>query len=393
VSVRPRSKRRRRIVPSRARKGPQSTPLARQTCVSTIADLLDSHEISVLCADLESLRWTGRKGYSIRSLIGACLVKSLYAIPTWSRTAALIAEHSALAEVLGDAPSVYALYRFAAKLRRTKPLLNACIDRVTAALGAELPEYGLDVAIDASDLPAYANGQRWLYKGGPAREQFSDPDASWGHRSAISTRKGGGFYGYKLHAVVCARTDLPLAWRVESGRVQESLFPMQLLGEVRRRGFEPDTAAMDKAYDHPGIYDACHESGCIPIVPLRMTPDVVADPYEAPECEHGLWTFAGAEFKNRRTKWRCPSGECSPKSTWRKASRRNPLIPRKSDYWRKLYFGRGSVERNFARLKQEFGLTPLRVRGQERVALHADLCILTRLSLALTRARAAPFAA
>ena len=24
------------------------------------------------------------------------------------------------------------------------------------------------------------------------REAFSDPDASWGHRSAVSTRKGGG---------------------------------------------------------------------------------------------------------------------------------------------------------------------------------------------------------
>src|SRR5438128_896116 len=63
---------------------------------------------------------------------------------------------------------------------------------------------GRDVAIDASDMPAYGNGQRFLSKDGPERERFSDPDASWGHRSAISVRKGGGFYGYRIHAAVCA---------------------------------------------------------------------------------------------------------------------------------------------------------------------------------------------
>ncbi len=76
-----------------------------------------------------------------------------------------------------------ACYRFAAKLRAFKPLLDACIAAVLAALHGEMPDLGRDVAIDGSDLPAYASGQRFVY---------SDPDASWGHRSAVSTRKGGG---------------------------------------------------------------------------------------------------------------------------------------------------------------------------------------------------------
>jgi hypothetical protein len=52
------------------------------------------------------------------------------------------------------------------------------------------------------------------------RQVHSDPDASWGHRSAVSTRKGGGFYGYRIHAAVCAATGLPLAWQVETARSQ-----------------------------------------------------------------------------------------------------------------------------------------------------------------------------
>jgi hypothetical protein len=42
---------------------------------------------------------------------------------------------------------------------------------------------------------------------------------------------------------------------------------------------------------------------------------------------------------------------------------------------------------------QEYGLAPLRVRGLEKVALHADLTMLARLSLALAQARAIPLAA
>jgi hypothetical protein len=50
---------------------------------------------------------------------------------------------------------------------------------------------------------AYANGQRFVSKNGPERDRFSDPDASWGHRSAVSTRKGGGFHGLKIDMAVC----------------------------------------------------------------------------------------------------------------------------------------------------------------------------------------------
>jgi hypothetical protein len=100
-------------------------------------------------------------------------------------------------------PSVHACYRFTAKLRASKPLLDACVDRVTAALHEQILELGTTVAIDASDMPAYANGQKYLYRGGPERKRYSDPDTSWGHRSAVSTRASGSFYGYKVHQVVC----------------------------------------------------------------------------------------------------------------------------------------------------------------------------------------------
>lgn len=60
-------------------------------------------------------------------------------------------------------------------------------------------------------MTAYVNGPRYVSKGGRERERLSDPDASLRRRSAVSTRKGGGFYDYKIDAAVCTAPDLPLA--------------------------------------------------------------------------------------------------------------------------------------------------------------------------------------
>ena len=70
-----------------------------------VAALLDLPEIKQLIADLDETRWTGRRGYPVRIMVGAVLVKAVYALPTWTRTARLIAEHAALREVIGGAPS------------------------------------------------------------------------------------------------------------------------------------------------------------------------------------------------------------------------------------------------------------------------------------------------
>src|SRR6266704_2252120 len=134
-----------------------SGKVARRTAVSDVAALLDSPEVAALI-DALSPRGRGRKGFGARALVGACLVKALFALPTWTRVAALIAEHPGLQAALGGSPSCWACYRFTGKLRENQPILADCLDAVSAALRASMPGIGVDVAIDASDLPAFANG-------------------------------------------------------------------------------------------------------------------------------------------------------------------------------------------------------------------------------------------
>ena len=103
---------------------------------------------------------------------------------------------------------------------------------------------------------------------------------------------------------------------------------------------------MDRGYDNNRVYTECHERGIAPVIPLRK-------------------------------------GRIQPETP----------IKRGTPEWGDLYRRRTSVEREFGRLKHDYGLAFLRVRGLARVRLHADLCILARLALALERARAVRFAA
>lgn len=314
--------------------------VARRADATEISTLLDSPEINGLIEQLDALRWTGRRGYGARALVGACLVKSLYGLPTWTRTASLIADHRGLQDALGSCPSLWSCYRFTAKLREHSDALADCLDRVSESLQTALPEYGQRIAVDASDMPAFANGQRFVRDGGPLRERYSDPDASWGHRSAVSTRAAGSFYGFKVHAAICVSTELPVAWRIETAKRNESLFVAPLLDACIARGIHPRTCAMDKGYDNERVHAESRERGTIAVVPLR---------------------------KGRKPQERS--------------------IPNGSDEWFRVYRDRGAVEREFGRLKHDYGLAPLRVRGLERVKLHADLVMLARLSQALVRAQ------
>jgi Transposase DDE domain len=324
--------------------------VARRTVVADVAALLDSPELVELIGELDrSGDPRGRKGYGARALLGASLVKSLYALPTWTFVAALIAEHPGLQDAIGGCPSVWAMYRFGGKLRANRPAICACLDAFAASLRAQHPDFGRDVAIDASDLPAWANGHRYVRDGGPLREKYGDPDASWGHRSAVGTRAAGSFYGFKIDIAVCTRTGLPLAWQARSARHHESLFVAPLLDAVSARGFQPETVACDKGYDVSRVHRECEERGCDPVIPMKGT-------------------------KGKQIVLPVTTG-----------GRLFPRIARHTEQFRKLYSRRALVEKEFAHLKREHGLAVLRVRGLERVQLHVELTMLARLALAQHR--------
>jgi len=63
-----------------------------------------------------------------------------------------------------------------------------------------------------------------------------------------------------------------------------------------------------------------------------------------------------------------------------------PLTAIPTDEWSASTVAAPPSEREFGRLKNEYGLTPLRTRGLDRLRIHADLVMLARLGQALARA-------
>jgi hypothetical protein len=158
------------------------------------------------------------------------------------------------------------LHRITRKLREHKAALDSCIAAVVTSLHAEMPTLGENVAIDGSDLPAYANGQNFLYNHGPERQAFSDPDASWRHRSAIATRRGGRVLRLQVHAAGDAASGLPLSWVVATAKNAEVPLVPVLLDKLGY-GIRPSVAIADKG-DDAGPTTGCEARGIRPVVPL-----------------------------------------------------------------------------------------------------------------------------
>src|SRR5439155_24386291 len=133
-----------------------------------------------------------------------------------------------------------------------------------ASLHIELPQLGENVAIDSSDLPAYANGKRFLSKNGPERERYSDPDASWAIappsrlvRAAASTATSSTLRSAPKRSrgrLQAQADEVALSQRVFRPRrsVAVCLFPRERLDQGRRKpARSPSDEAMGRALPGP----------------------------------------------------------------------------------------------------------------------------------------------
>jgi hypothetical protein len=87
---------------------------------------------------------------------------------------------------------------------------------------------------------------------------------------------------------------------VRTASEAETTFALPLIDAARERGFAVTVAIADKGYDNEPFHDGCMDRGICPVTPLRETPAVKRGDHRPPSCEHGEWTFAGADYKNRR---------------------------------------------------------------------------------------------
>jgi len=177
-------------------------------------------------------------------------------------------------------------------------------------------------AIDSTDIPAFS---------------LKDKDARCGHRTPpkkeqnlIKNKEKTLFYGYKLHVIVDADTELPIAVTVATANRHDKKFFHLLYNKVKQlfgiNPFNNVKLLADAAYDATDIYQELHYDNVKPVIAIN--------------------------------------GRGFYKSS----------IPKDPEYGR-----RWAVERVFSRLKEVFGLAKNKFIGIGKVMVHAYACLIAYL--------------
>lgn len=212
------------------------------------------------------------------------------------------------------------------------------------------------------------------------------------------------FFGYKVHLIVDAKSQLPLDVKVTPANSSDSPQAKPLLKGATERHPEirMDSSSMDSAYDSYDNYRfAIEEMKMAPIIALNRRGK--ADAITAGSLylsDDGTYTclagfkvvYWGKDEKHGRLKFRCPAavGRCqclfrcicslSPygKTFYLYPDRDYRLIgpiPRGTNLWQEKYNTRTSVERAYSEEKGSHRLANPRVRGLSNVKTHVYLAL------------------
>ena len=162
------------------------------------------------------------------------------------------------------------MYRFANKLRANRPALRALLwTRSPRRSGREHPDFGRDVAIDASDLPARRTVSATSANGGKTRA-VQRPRRLVGAPLRCQHPQGRRLLRVQDRTWRSAR-DGPAA-RVAGSRPRGTTnrcSSPRCSTRYALAASSPRRAPMDKGYDNNRVYAECEDAACDPVIPLQ----------------------------------------------------------------------------------------------------------------------------
>jgi len=338
--------------------------------------------------------------------------------------------------------------RFFQNVEKHPEELDAIFDRLVEQLYKILPDFGLHLAIDSTHIESHgrARGKETLEKlrcQGPDGRR--DLDADWGKKTYECKKKDGTvvkktfkWFGYKLHLLVDAIYELPIAYEVTKASGPDNKIGAQLI-ETWARGFPQmlsrcEALTGDRGYDDGKILkqlwvgnDPDNPRRILPIIPKRNDWSKESKYDDRPlfegvdnityDCQGQLYCYCHQSGKRRKMvyygyeqdrdcqKWRCPVaahnhvykcesyGRCSKNKTYGRIVRvkrdfdpRTFLpIARTSMKFDRIYNERTSVERVFSRLDVDYGFENHYIRGQSKMHFRCGFALIVMLSMALGR--------
>jgi hypothetical protein len=396
-----------------ARKGRRDDYPIRPVWNSVIAGIVFEHK------SIESLRRELRRNGELRQACGFDVFKGEKAVPK---------------------PWVYS--RFLNKLFKHQKEIDAMFDELVETLRALLPEFGKRLAIDSKAIDSH---------GRPSKSEESDgrrdTDADWGAKKYSGVRENGTvwekvkrWFGYKLHLIVDADYELPVAYQLTKASTSDcpELLPMMEQLDEQHPTLLDKTHFLsgDKGYDSKAnnrdLWDTYGIKPLIdtrnlwkedPHLPRQVHPEQVdtifhtergqvlcrsRDNQVKEQDNYTPMVFEGLEAGRECLKYRCPAVargiECTQRDLCNQGCHtkhgrivRVPLDKdrriftpqaRDSKTWTREYKHRTAVERVNSRIDLSFGFEQHFIRSMNKMRLRAGLALVVMLAMALGRIRA-----
>lgn len=388
-----------------------------------------------LMVALEAERRGRRDDYPLRAVWNSLLAGVVFGHPSVASLRRELLRNGELRDLCGfdplraetSVPPEWVYSRFLVRLMRQRALIETMFESLVRRVGELLPDFGVDLALDGKAITTYGN---------------KDVEASLGYKNYEGEAQDGTpyqqiqkWFGYKLHLLIDANYELPVAFELTSASVGESPMLMPLierLSERQRHIYERiERLSADRGYDDgqdkAELYD---EHGIIPVIPAR---DVHQGRMQALDQQHhdtiyysptgevccrvaplepndekayAAMQFMGYEAERKSLKFRCPAAAYGLTCRNREACHCAPQV-RDGAYGRvvrvplqrdrrlftplylhgqnfeRAYNKRTAVERVNSRLDQVYGFERHFIRTLPKMRLRLNLAMIIMLATAV----------
>lgn len=385
-----------------------------------------------LMQNMEKDRGNGRDDYPVRGMWNAIIAGIVYQHISIELLRRELKRNGQLRYLCGlsKVPTASAFSRFIKKLFSMEEEINSIFNKLVKDVSTLLPGFGTNLAIDGKAIQTVARLKGKDEKITPDGRR--DTDADFGKKVYKGQREDGTawekvikWFGYKLHLIVDADYELPVAFSVTKASAAEAPEAHKLLDQLNISHPEilqnSQHLMGDKGYDDSKLLiKAWEEHEIKPIIDIRNmwkdedptrllsgTTNIVYD-YKGTVSCHCMETgkvremaYGGFEKDRETLKYRCPAEHyginCQSKDIcpvngslrikMEEDRRIFTPVARSSYKWKTLYNKRTSVERVNSRLDVSFGFENHYIRGLKKMKLRLGLALCVMLAMALGRSK------
>lgn len=392
-----------------------------------------------LMRTLEKQRRHGRNDYPIRPVWNSIIAGIVYQHISIESLRRELLRNGELRDICGfdpclsgDAvPSSWVYTRFLSSLLLVSDQIENMFEQLVEQIHHQLPDFG---HLLAGDSKAVSSAGKPSKKKDDGRRETT---ADWGKKTYAGKRADGTlwqkivtWFGFKIHLVVDARYELPVAYEVTKASCSDSTRLLPLLEHLEKN--HPSLVAGSEHLTLDRGYDAAENNqkilddyGIKPLIDNRLLwkdgettkyfeqrglDRIVYDEKGAVYCVHPSMTdarkeecsplvFDGFEPARQTLKYRCPAAvhgyDCPCRASCGCSAYgrvvRIPLdydrrifvpIPRNTLKWERLYATRTAVERVNSRLDVSFMFEKHYIRGKDKMKLRVGIALIIMLALA-----------